>query len=184
MSYLSSEPWALPFAKTLRDARNLEAALRWIAKEINLTYISCALFSAIKRLDANLLTAKAIYPFRWQARYFLKHYVSIDPVLSYGKTAREPFDWDDLTTEDPVVRSFLEDAVRHGVGRNGYTVPVRSDPDADFSIVSFNSNVPKDEWAQFKDENAGRMAELAALIDLAARNDLKRHAQPAFLAKR
>ena len=131
-----------------------------------------------------MLTVKVTYPFRWQATYFLRQYGSIDPVVTHGKKAVQPFDWEDQRTDDPGVRQFFEDAVRHGVGQNGYSIPVRPDPDADFSVVSFSSNHSKEEWLRFKAENVVRMAELANLIHAAAQKDLKPPAQFPFLSKR
>lgn len=184
LSSPSSDPLLLQCRHTLAKAMDIETALRAIAKDINVLYISCALFSSIRKFDSNLLTAKVTFPFRWQTRYFMKRYVTIDPVIIHGKTALEPYDWQDLRTGDPAVENFIADSVRHGVGRNGYSVPVRSDPDADFSIVSFNTNHEREEWERFKAEKAGLMAGVAILIDGAARSDLRRHTQPAFLARR
>lgn len=184
MSSPSADPFILQCRQTLSKAKDVETALRGIARDMGVLYISCALFSSIKKFDSNLLTAKITYPFRWQTRYFMKRYVTIDPVLIHGKTAVEPFDWQDVRTGDPAVEDFLADAARYGVGRNGYSIPVRSDPEADFSIVSFNTNHERDDWERFKAEKAAIMAEAALLIDGAARNDLRRQTQPAFLARR
>jgi LuxR family transcriptional regulator, quorum-sensing system regulator CinR len=168
MSHLSPDPSVARLIETLRAAKDLETALRSIAKDIGVSNVCCVRFSSVKKSDAKALTVKVTYPFRWQARYFLKQYASIDPVLSRGKTAVDPFDWEELVTDDPAVRQFFDDAARHGVGQNGYSIPVRPDPEADFSIVSFNSDHPKEEWVRFKAENTGKMAQLAILIHSAA----------------
>ena len=184
MSHLSPDPLVARLAETIRGAKDLETALRSIAADIGVSHVCCTLFSSVNRSDANLLTARSTYPFRWQATYFLRQYMKIDPVVAHGKTAVQPFDWEELAMDDPTVRRFFEDAARHGVGQNGYTIPVRPDPDAIFSLVSFNSNHPKQEWERFKAENAARIAQLAALIDSAAQNDLKRPKGAAFPLKR
>lgn len=164
--------------------QELEVTLRLIATELGVLHVCCARFSSIKGFDANLVTAKVTYPFRWQARYFLKQYATIDPVITRSKTAVEPFDWEELATEGLAVQRFFEDAARHGVGQNGFSIPVRPDQETDFSVVSFNSNHTKPEWRQFKAENTEKMAQSAILIHSAAQNDLQRHSQPAFLLKR
>jgi hypothetical protein len=183
MSDLSQDPLVARLTATIRAAKDMETALRSIAPDLGVSYVCCVRFSSIKGSDAGVLSAKVTYPFRWQARYFLKQYVSIDPVLVHGKTAVEPFDWEELVTGVPAVRQFFEDAAKHGVGRNGYSIPVRPDPDADFSLVTFNSDHPKEEWARFKAENVARMAQVAVLIHSAAQDDRKRHTQPAFLSR-
>lgn len=183
MSHLSPDPLVAQLSETLHAAKDLETALRSIAKDVGVSNVSYARFSSGKRSDAKLMTAKVTYLFRWQATYFLKQYASIDPVITHGKTAVWPFDWEDVMKDDPAVRQFFEDAARHGVGQNGYSIPVRSDPGAEFSIISFSSDHSKQEWVRFKAENAGRMAQLAVLIDAAAQDDLKRHAQLSFLSR-
>ena len=183
MPHLSTDPLVTQLKETIRGVKDVETALRSIAKETGVSHTSCARFSSIEGLEATLLTAKVTYPFRWQARYFLKQYAVVDPVIRHGKTAVEPFDWEELVTDDPAVRQFFEDAAKHGVGQNGYSIPVRPGPDADFSVVSFNSDHPKKEWVRFKTENASRMVQLAILIHSIVQADPQRHPQPAFLSK-
>ncbi len=180
MSHRSPDPLVARLAQTIHSAKDLETALRSIAMDIGVSNISCVRFASVKGSGAKVLTVKVTFPFGWQARYFLKQYASIDPVIVHGKTAVEPFDWADLMTDDPAVQYFFEDAARHGVGQNGYSIPVRADPDADFSIVSFSSDRPKGEWVRFKAENAETMAQVAALIHAAAQSGPKRP----FLSRR
>jgi hypothetical protein len=174
MSDRSPEPPVVRFAELIRGAKDLESALRSIAKDIGVSNMSYVRFSSNKKSGANVLNVKSTYPFRWQARYFLKQYASIDPVLIHGKTAVDPFDWEDLMTDDVAVAHFFADAARHGVGQHGYSIPVRPDPDADFSIVSFNSDHASQEWDRYKAENAATMAQIATLMHAAAQNDRKR----------
>ena len=164
MPHLSIAPLVTQLAETIRAAKDVETALRSIAKDMGVSHAACARFSSIDRPNPTLLAAKVTYPFRWQARYFLKQYALIDPVIRHGKTAVQPFDWEELVTDDPAVRRFFEDAAKHGVGQNGYSIPVRPEPDADFSVVSFNSDHPKEEWVRFKAENASRMVQFAILV--------------------
>ncbi len=184
MSQLSSDPLIAQLSEFIRGAKDLETVLRSIAKGIGVSNACCARFSSVSTSDDRLLSAKVTYPFRWQARYFLKHYASIDPVITHGRTAIDPFDWEDMMTDDPAVRGFIAEAARNGVGKNGYSIPVRPDPHADFSVVSFNSDHPKEEWLRFKAENAARMSQLALLIHSAAQNDFNRPKQSAFLSRR
>lgn len=184
MSDCSSDPPVVRFAEIIRSAKDLETAFRSIAKDIGVSNLSCVRFSSNRKSGANVLTVKSTYPFRWQARYFLKQYASIDPVLVHGKTAVEPFDWQDLMTDDPAVGQFFEDAAKHGVGQNGYSVPVRPDPDADFSVVSFNSDHPNHEWLRYKAANDATMGQIAALIHAAVQNDRKRPPNSSFLSRR
>jgi hypothetical protein len=76
----------------------------------------------------------------WQKRYFLKNYLTQDPVVSYGRTTDQPFDWANLPTDDPATKAFLIDALDHDVGRNGLSVPFRGRRGV-FSVVSFTSDL-------------------------------------------
>ena len=72
-----------------------------------------------KSEDANLLSAICTYPVAWQARYFKKQYVRIDPVIARGTEAVLPFDWDELPKDDPAAQAFFDDAADHDLGRTG-----------------------------------------------------------------
>ena len=65
-----------------------------------------------------------------------------------------------------MTREFLADAVRHNVGRNGISIPVRNRQDIN-SIVSFTSHAPRPEWDSFKRRNMAKLQHFAVLIDSA-----------------
>ena len=112
------------------------------------------------------MTAVNTYSKEWQARYFLKQYSNIDPVVRFGVQATEFFDWERLNRGDPVIGNFFADAVHHGVGRSGLSIPIRNRKNS-LSIVSFSNDLPKPEWEAFKASNMANLQQLAALIDSA-----------------
>src|SRR5271157_2726995 len=149
------------------NSDDLVDIMRAIAAEMGLSHIVHARFATNKSADTSVLTAVVTYSREWQTRYFLKQYQTIDPVMSYGRTAILPFDWSTLVVDDPAVADFFADAIRHEVGRNGLSIPVRNRKNA-HSVVSFTSDHTKTEWELFKRNNMTILQQLSALIDSAA----------------
>jgi DNA-binding CsgD family transcriptional regulator len=149
------------------NSDDLPVILKAIASEIGLSHISYVRFASNRSWDVSLLTAIVTYSKIWQARYFIKRYGLTDPVIRRGSAAILPFDWDTLDREDPVAQSFFADAVRHGVGRNGLSIPVRNRKNS-HSLVSFSCDIPRNEWEIFKKLNMTYLQQLSALIDSAA----------------
>ena len=165
------------------DDSDLTETLRWIASDICLSHISYVRLSPDKSTDSNMLAAVATYSGLWQQRYFLKKYVTHDPVISYGREADQPFDWADLPLDDPATKAFFADALGHGVGRNGLSIPLRG-PRGVFALVSFTNNLSKDEWEAYKAANMNSLKVLSVLIDAASRINFKLRASPVHLSKR
>jgi DNA-binding CsgD family transcriptional regulator len=165
------------------DGPDLEQTLKAIAANIGVLHIAYAPLRLQKSEDANLLSAICTYPVAWQARYFAKQYVRIDPVIARGSEAVMPFDWDELPKDDPAARSFFDDAADHGLGSNGLSIPVRNRKGVR-SLVSFTSNHSKDDWAQYKSRNMVKLQPMAVLIDSAAGINFKLTREPVELSKR
>src|SRR5947209_5128736 len=122
--------------------QDVRETLRAIASEIGIRHIAHLRFSSDQNGEASLPTAIATYSRTWQTIYFLNDYVQIDPVVVRARKAALPFDWETLATDDPAVRAFFADAARHGLGRNGISIPVRIGTGA--ALVSFTSDHSKD----------------------------------------
>ena len=140
--------------------------LKEIAAEYGICHIAYMCLAANKSTDSSLLTAIVTFPKEWQARYFLKQYIMVDPVIDRGRTAVLPFDWENLDRDNPAVAEFFKDAIRHNVGPRGLSIPVRNRKSAN-SVVSFIADAPRPAWETFKKQNMVRLQHLAALIDSA-----------------
>ena len=145
---------------------DLADILKDIAAECGLSHIAYLRLAADKDPDSSLLTAVTTYPKEWQARYFMKQYIKIDPTIARGRTAVLPFDWETLERHDPAIINFFRDANRHNVGRNGISIPVRNRRNVN-SMVSFTSDAHRAAWEMFKRRNMVGLQRLAALIDSA-----------------
>ena len=166
------------------DNRDLEIILSAIALSIQVSHIAYVRLTPDKSPDANLFSAAvATYSKMWQRRYFEKQYALIDPVISHGKNAVLPFDWQEFARDDPVVLEFFSDARRHGVGSDGLSIPVRNRR-GHFSIVSFSSSTSKPSWIEYKKINMVSLRILSVLIDTAASINFNTPLEPVRLSKR
>jgi LuxR family quorum-sensing system transcriptional regulator CciR len=129
--------------------------------------------SSKKSIEGNMLTSGVVtYPIEWQKRYFMKQYFLIDPIVQYANTTLYSFDWKDLINNNPVVRDFFADAVRHKVGSNGLSIPVRNRKNS-HAIVSFTNDMSRSDWEIFKIGNMDKLYHASALIDSAAITEAK-----------
>jgi DNA-binding CsgD family transcriptional regulator len=165
------------------NEQDLEHTLRAIAADIGMAHIAYMRFAPDKSSDASLLTGARTYSFQWQTRYFLKQYILIDPVLAHGSKAILPFDWAELPRDDPAIQAFFADAVNHGVGCNGISVPVRNRRGV-YSVVSFTSDHSRSDWEVFKNSNMVKLQLISVLIDSAASVNLKLSSPAVKLSKR
>ena len=165
------------------DHRELAETLQAIASEIGISHIAYLHLSPDKSTDGCSLVSAVTYSRLWQQRYVLKKYLIHDPVVSYGRNTDQPFDWTNLPIDDPTTKAFLTDALNHNVGRNGLSVPFHGRRGA-FSVVSFTSDLSKDEWEAYKAANMKNLKLLAVLIDSAFHINFKLLAFPVHLSNR
>src|SRR5271166_6672529 len=165
------------------DEQDLSATLKAIASEIGVRHIAHLRFAPDKRCEASLPTAIAIYSRGWQTHHFLRGYEYTDPVVAHGRNALLPFDWETLASDDPDVLAFFADAAKHGVGRNGLSIPVRNRR-GERSLVSFTSDHSRTEWAGYKRTNMPGLQNLSSVIDEAADAHAKLPLPPVMLSRR
>ena len=134
------------------NSDDLADILKEIASEFGLLHVAHMRLSADKSSDTSVLTAVVTFPKEWQARYFLKQYITVDPVIRHARNAVLPYDWETLADEYPDSVEFFADAARHNIGSNGLSIPVRNLKNA-YSVISFTSDLPKLEWESFKKDN-------------------------------
>jgi len=109
--------------------------------------------------------------------------MTTDPVISYGREVDQPFDWANVPVDDPATKAFFADALNHSVGRNGLSIPLRNRRGV-FALVSFTSDLTKDEWEVYKTANMAKLKLLSVLIDSASHINFKLPAFPVHLSNR
>ncbi len=88
------------------------------------------------------------YSEAWVDRYLAQDYLRMDPVI-FGCFQRfTPVNWKDLDWSSKPARSMLRDALEHGLGNQGYSVPVRG-PNGQFALFTLNDEADDDLWARF-----------------------------------
>ncbi|UWQ92207.1 autoinducer binding domain-containing protein [Rhodobacteraceae bacterium M382] len=84
----------------------------------------------------------------WVQRYLDQSYLRIDPVITGCFQRFHPVDWKRLDWSTKHARVFLADALKHGVGNQGYSIPIRG-PNGQFALFTANHTCDDDAWAKF-----------------------------------
>lgn len=92
---------------------------------------------------------RSTYPAIWVARYLLKRYWRIDPIMREGFRRSAPFDWADIDRSEPRVARFFDDAARFNVGRSGLLIPL-TNRDNQRGILSISSDLTGAAWHDYK----------------------------------
>lgn len=141
--------------QTAADTQSAVRGIRDIYRFDNVTYHLAQTISG--NVDAPFV--KSTYPDSWISRYLLRGYVRIDPVVREGFQRRLPFDWREIVLTDQA-SEFMDDARAHGLGGNGYSIPVL-DKAARHALLSLNSSVPDKQWSDFIADNDADLSEIA-----------------------
>ncbi len=93
------------------------------------------------------------YPPEWVARYIACDYHRIDPVVLGCLQNFHPVDWKSLDWTAKAARQFRADAFAHGVGRQGFSVPIRG-PNGQFAVFTVNHETDDASWHAFTARNS------------------------------
>ena len=88
----------------------------------------------------------------WVERYLTKDYLRVDPVVIGSYQKFHPVDWKRLDWSSKASRAFQMDAIAHGVGNQGLTVPIRG-PNGQFALFTVSHQCSDAEWEQFIQRN-------------------------------
>lgn len=102
------------------------------------------------------------YPAAWVKRYLQMGYIDIDPVVREGFLRTLPFDWSELKMHSAAELLFMADALAHGVGPRGLSIPVIS-KHGHRALFSISSSRSESDWIAFA------RASRPALIQIANR---------------
>nr|WP_319249170.1 autoinducer binding domain-containing protein [uncultured Celeribacter sp.] len=85
------------------------------------------------------------YSSEWVDRYLEKDYLRMDPVI-FGCFQRfTPVVWKQLDWSSKAAKAFFMDALAHGIGNQGYTIPIRG-PNGQFALFTLNHTATDEEW--------------------------------------
>lgn len=100
------------------------------------------------------------YPASWIKRYLQMSYADVDPVVREGFLRTVPFSWSELTIESAAEASFFADALAHGIGPNGFSVPVVN-KHGHRGLFSVSSSQSEREWNRFLTTHRSTTIEIA-----------------------
>lgn len=91
------------------------------------------------------------YDLEWVNRYIEQGYERVDPVVQGCFRRFHPIDWKSLDWSAKASRAFLHEALDHGVGNQGLSMPVRG-PTGHFAVFTVNQNTDDEDWAGYHAE--------------------------------
>ncbi|WP_170789737.1 helix-turn-helix transcriptional regulator [Ruegeria lacuscaerulensis] len=100
------------------------------------------------------------YPDAWAERYLERNYHRIDPVILGCFQRFHPVDWKSLDWSGKVAKNFLQDALEHGVGNQGYSIPIRG-PNGQFALFTVNHTCDDASWKAFIDTHGRELILIA-----------------------
>ncbi|SDY39982.1 regulatory protein, luxR family [Citreimonas salinaria] len=84
----------------------------------------------------------------WVDRYLEKGYLRVDPVIQGCYQKFHPIDWKRLDWSSKAARAFLQDAIAHGVGNQGFSIPIRG-PNGQYALFTVSHICSDEEWEEF-----------------------------------
>jgi LuxR family transcriptional regulator, quorum-sensing system regulator RaiR len=94
------------------------------------------------------------YSDEWRDHYIAQSYIRTDPVIIGCFQRFHPVDWKRLDWSSKPARQFRADALQHGVGNQGYSIPIRG-PNGQFALYTANHTCDDEAWLNFT-ETHGR----------------------------
>lgn len=92
------------------------------------------------------------YDLNWVQRYVDRDYLRIDPVIIGCFNRFHPTDWKKFDWSSKQARLFREDAIKYGVGNQGFSIPIRG-PNGQFALFSLSHTCTDKVWAKFTQAN-------------------------------
>jgi len=89
------------------------------------------------------------YDEAWVRWYVARDYFSIDPVLRAARAGFLPIDWMTVDRSSKEARHFFAEAESYGVGRQGFTLPVRG-PVGERALFTITSNATDEHWHRWR----------------------------------
>jgi DNA-binding CsgD family transcriptional regulator len=132
------------FIDRLQSASTLEALQTLIFDLRSLYEVEHVVYHAVNAEGGQY--AVLTYGPDWVARYLERDYARLDPVVQGCFRRFHPVNWKDLDWSARPARAFLGEALEHGVGNQGISVPIRG-PAGQFALFTVNHRATDPSWA-------------------------------------
>jgi len=100
------------------------------------------------------------YSDEWRNRYLEQSYHRIDPVIAGCFQRFHPVDWKRLDWSGKAARHFLSEALKYGVGNQGFSIPIRG-PNGQFALFTVSHNCDDETWSKFTEEHSRNLILIA-----------------------
>jgi len=100
------------------------------------------------------------YSDAWRDQYVGQNYIRTDPVIIGCFQRFHPVDWKRFDWSGKAARRFLTDALEHGVGNQGYSIPIRG-PNGQFALFTANHSCDDESWARFTEAHGRELILIA-----------------------
>ncbi|MDT0681762.1 LuxR family transcriptional regulator [Roseicyclus sp. F158] len=107
------------------------------------------------------------YTAEWVDHYVEQGYLRVDPVILGSLQRADPTNWRDLDWSSKSAKQFRADAIEHGVGNQGLSIPVRG-PTGQLAVLTISHNCDDVVWNAFCEENTHDLLILAHEFNLKA----------------
>lgn len=107
------------------------------------------------------------YSPEWAQHYVDRDYLRIDPVVIGCFQRFHPVDWRRLDWSSKAARGFREDALAHGVGNQGFSIPVRG-PNGQFALLTVSHTCDDATWDRFTRAHQRELILIAHYFNLKA----------------
>ena len=151
------------------EAADTQAAVHALRQSFADAHVTFHLAQTVgDRFDAPFV--RTTYPAEWVSRYLLRGYVNVDPVVAAGFDRSLPFEWSELEA-GPGAIEMMQDAVLHGIGTQGYSVPVL-DRFGRRALFSVNAAMNPTDWDAFVSERRVELHDVAHALHRRAVREL------------
>ncbi len=92
------------------------------------------------------------YSDEWVQRYIDRDYLRVDPVIQGCYQRFHPVSWKRLDWSGKAARAFQVDAIEHGVGNQGFSIPIRG-PNGQFALFTLSHHCDDDIWDAYCEDH-------------------------------
>ncbi|MBO6917511.1 MAG: LuxR family transcriptional regulator [Rhizobiaceae bacterium] len=160
------------------DAKDVEHALNLICELYPIghcTYHLAQTMASQQNVDSPFV--RTTYPSEGVARYLLKDYVKIDPILKEGMLRALPYAWSEIEPDEEAIE-LLIDFQSHGLGAGGYSIPI-ADKVGRRALFSLNALAGENSWDEIVDQYKEDWIELGQVLHKKAIKELYGDVDPA-----
>lgn len=135
-----------PIIDRLRQAKTLDDLNRVIVSLRDHFDVEHLIYHSVNSTGAQY--AALTYTPEWVDHYIAQDYARIDPVVQGCYRRFHPVDWKRLDWSGKIVRDFMGEALDAGVGKQGFSVPIRG-PSGQFALFTVSDRRTDAAWEKY-----------------------------------